>query len=117
MADIGLNIGDLMAVLQKISTTDAAPGLIVAGNIDYRKQPKVKNPDGSISTVRSMSFERNGKEILVPTVHPDGYIMTPKQAISHYDKTGRHMGIFSNPQTATGYASTIHDNYARGLYD
>jgi len=117
MADIGLNIGDLMAVLQKISAPDAVPGLVVGGNIDYRKQPKVKNPDGSISTVRSMSFERNGKEILIPTVHPDGYIMTPKQAILHYDKTGQHMGIFSTPQTATEYASKIHDNYARGVYD
>ena len=54
------------------------------GNINLANRPAVQNPDGSVSTVRSMSFNEDGKEVLVPTVSQDGRTLTPQQAIDTY---------------------------------
>lgn len=85
------------------------PGLLSAGNIDLSKRPVVKNPDGTISTVRSMSFNEDGREILVPTVSPDGRILSDDEAIDLYHKTGQNLGMFDNPDNATSYAQTLHN--------
>lgn len=42
------------------------PGMLEAGNLDLSRRPEVKNKDGSISTVRSMSVGIDGKNILFP---------------------------------------------------
>jgi len=92
----------------------SAPGLIAGGNIDLNTRPVVNNPDGSISTVRSISFEdENGREILVPTVSDDGRILTNQQAIDQYYDTGRHLGIFTSPEAATDYALRLHQQQER----
>lgn len=88
---------------------DPAPkGLVLPGNIDLTKRPVVKNDDGTISTVRSMSFEENGKEILVPTVSPDGRLLSQADAIDLYHQTGQHLGVFDNASDATSYAQKLH---------
>ena len=43
-------------------------GLLTPGNIDVHNLPIVKNPDGSISTVLTKSFNIDGKEVLLPTI-------------------------------------------------
>jgi len=79
------------------------------GNIDLNKRPIVKNPDGSISTVRSLSFQDDsGKEILIPAVHPEGFIMSDKEAINYYYETGEYLGKFDTPDEATKYADQLH---------
>lgn len=83
-------------------------GLVTKGNIDLSKRPEVRNQDGSVSTVRSMSFEADGKEVLVPTVSPDGRIMSNAEAMAEYRKTGKHLGIFDNPDDADAYAQALH---------
>lgn len=84
-------------------------GQVEAGNIDLTKRPKVKNEDGSISTVRSSSFNIDGKEVLIPTVAEDGSrILSNEEALEQYKRTGKHLGKFATPEDATKYAEELH---------
>jgi hypothetical protein len=85
-----------------------AAGQLEAGNIDLAKRPVVKNPDGSISTVRSASFNMDGAEVLIPTVSDDGRVVSDQEAIQLYRKTGKHLGKFATPDAATKYAESLH---------
>jgi 2'-5' RNA ligase len=92
-----------------------------AGNIDLYAQPKVGNADGSVSTVDSRSYNIDGKEVLLPTVTPDGRHFVGPNAdnltIAEYRKTGRHLGKFETPAAADAYAQQLHEDYAAGKYD
>lgn len=78
------------------------------GNIDLTNRPIVKNDDGSISTVRSMSFQdEEGKEILVPTV-VNGKIVSDSEAINNYYRTGEYLGKFDSVEEANEYAKELH---------
>jgi len=84
-------------------------GLIETGNINVLARPQVKLPDGKVATVHSMSFGRDGQEILVPMISPDGKLMSQDEAIALYDKTGQHLGKFETPVAATEYAEKLHN--------
>jgi len=88
------------------------PGLIERGNIDLFSRPIVKNPDGTISTVRSTSFNVDGQEVLVPTVTDDGKIISDEEALMKYFETGKHLGKFETPDQATQYAKKLHEQQA-----
>jgi len=79
------------------------------GNIDLNNRPIVKNEDGSISTVRSMSFydDKEHKEILIPTVIGNR-VVSDQEAIDHYYETGEHLGKFDSPEEADKYAEELH---------
>lgn len=89
-----------------------APGLRSLGNINLFNRPTVKNPDGSISTVRSMSIGTDQGEVLIPMVSDDGRMMTEDEAIAQYRNTGRNLGIFDTPDNATAYAESLHNDQA-----
>lgn len=94
--------------------TPAPKGLLAAGTVDLSKRPRVKNADGSISTVRSISINQDGKEILIPTVVGDR-VLSNEEAIKEFRRTGQHLGVFDSPVNATAYAQQVHQDQAAAL--
>lgn len=87
---------------------DSTHELVERGNINLRRHGHVRNPNGSISTIRTMSFGTDRGEVLVPTVI-GGRRLTPQQAIRRYYLTGEHYGIFRSVAAANQQAQILHN--------
>ena len=95
-----------------------ADGMVKKGNLDPTKPIAiVKNEDGSTSTVRTRSFNFGNGEVLIPTVHPDGYVMSDEEAVKYYKKTGKSFGTFDSPEAATMYAEKLHEYQSKYAVD
>lgn len=90
--------------------TDAQP--IEAGNINLYTRPQVRNRDGSVSTVHSMSYNDGNGEVLIPTISDLGRHMAARTAIDYWRKRGAHLGRFSTPAEADAYAQALHEQQA-----
>ena len=91
-------------------------GEITKGNIDLNNRPVVKNRDGSISTERSITITEGNTAVVIPTVikkpNGSGVIVGDQQAIRHYQRSGQHLGKFSNIRDADTYAQNLHNQQA-----
>jgi hypothetical protein len=94
---------------------EAPAGQIAPGNIDLSNRPRVANPDGSISTIRSMSIGVPGGEVVIPTIGPNGENWTPEQAIDNFKKTGQNLGLFKDIKSANAFAQQLHEQQARQI--
>lgn len=88
------------------------PGMTQPGNIDLRHRELAFNPDGSVSTVRSITIGTDKGQVLIPTV-VNGKVVSDPAAIQHYQATGKHLGIFANNDAAENYAQRLHLQQAR----
>lgn len=89
-------------------------GMLIPGTIDIHSRPVVHNADGTISTVRSISVgDDQGREVLIPTVSPDGRVLSNADATRLYQMSGQHLGIFDSPDSATAYAQSLHQDQAQ----
>lgn len=94
--------------------------LVEPGNIDLSKRKPVSLPNGSYATIRSISIpvaDQNpkGDQVVIPTVHPSGRLMTDQEAIVEYIHTGNHLGIAKNIPDAIKYAKWLHEQEAKRI--
>jgi N12 class adenine-specific DNA methylase len=82
------------------------------GNIDLDNRPVVKNGDGSISTVRSISIGTDEGVYLIPTV-VRGKVVSNEAAVRYFRQTGEHLGLFTSEADAKVYADHLHEDQAR----
>lgn len=91
------------------------------GNIDLSKRKPVELADGSQATIRSISVNIEGLEILIPTIGPNGEDWDPDTdkgldaAIEHYFQTGQHLGKFKTVDEAVAYGDWLHDREAERI--
>ncbi len=91
-----------------IQGTLPGSGLVAPGNIDLNNRPKIYNPDGTISTELSFSFNDGQNEVLIPSI-VNGRVLSQEQAIQHYFNTGDHLGKFDSIEAANAAAEQTHN--------
>lgn len=88
-------------------------GQMGRGNIDLYNRPQYRQPDGSLSTVNSISIGTDEGEVLIPTIGRDAkgnpVQWTDDEAIENYFRTGQYLGKFKTPEEADRYAEALHN--------
>jgi len=101
--------------------------LITPGNIDLQKRPKVRNPDGSYSTVFTHTFPLDENNPNSPWVNAPGvikdkngkYFKVPdgrkgEQMVREaYYNTKEHLGIHKTLKDAEAAAIRLHEDQAK----
>lgn len=91
------------------SPVSVTPGAGQDVQLDWNKPiALVKNNDGSTSSVRTISIDVNGKEVLIPTVSKDGRIMSNEEATQHYYNTGENFGKYDTIEEANKAGEALH---------
>lgn len=111
--DIGYVSPKLKSMLEnaKLKASHAmAPGILEVGNVNLIDRPEIPTPDKGRQTVFTMTAGiDDGKTALLPTVI-EGKQYTPKEAFEHFKKTGEHMGIFENEESANAFDKQLHED-------
>lgn len=97
---------------QRDTMRDLYSGATEPGNIDLWHRPNVKNADGTSSSVRSLGVNIDGREVLIPTVSPDGRILSDDDAIALYKRTGQHLGVYPSVDASNDAGRRIHEQQA-----
>lgn len=78
-----------------------------------------KNPDGSVSTVKTATSEVDGSYMNYPTIQksPSGnwVELPPAVALSNVLKSGQHLGVYDDEQEALDAAEQLHQSEAARL--
>ena len=74
------------------------PGMVEPGNLDPFHRRTLDNKNGTFSTTLSFSIGGDKGETLIPQV-VKGQLLTKREAIAHYMKTGQHR-VFSTHRKA-----------------
>jgi len=114
-SDVAPRIEPVTTESRASSDGSAAYGAVEPGNIDLTNRPRVQNEDGSVSTVRSIGVNIDGKEYLLPTVSEDGRILSDDEAVAEFKRSGRHLGVYASPDASNRAAEAIHSDQARAL--
>lgn len=107
-----LRNGNTTAPVKNRADGGRVTGMIEPGNIDLNNRPVVHNADGSISTVRSIGANIDGRETLLPTVYGQS-VLSDDDAIRLYRMSGKHLGQFDTPENSDAYAQSLHEDQAR----
>lgn len=95
---------------------DRAPqGELEPGNIDLTQRPVMRNEDGSISTIKSIPINEDGREVLIPVIDETGKEMTEAEAIERYLGTGEHLGRFDSRDNATKWAKHLSERQGKAF--
>lgn len=89
------------------------PGSYQPGNIDIHDRPQVKNADGSVSTVKTISYGTDQGDVLIPTVSDEGKEMSNDEAIAYWRQKGQNLGVFKSAADADLYAQALHEQQYR----
>ncbi len=92
---------------QRLKDPKNFPAMISPPNIPLRDRPVVKNPDGTSSTVSTITIESDGKGVLLPTII-GGKRVTADEAVDHWRKTGESLGVFKTEADANEYDKRLH---------
>ena len=100
-----------------LASIDREIGQYGEGNIDLYNRPIYKNDDGTISTVDSVTYEVDGKYVVLPTIVRDESgkakrLESDDEIFAHYVKTGEYLGEFNTLEEANGYAQKVHSAQA-----
>lgn len=96
-------LGDLMKPMPA-----HVPGMVVPPTMDPAMNHNAINPNGDVSTIRTIGINVDGLETVIPTITPDGQFLTNAEAIEQFRRTGRHLGMFRTRQQADEYGQQLH---------
>jgi len=85
------------------------------GNIDLNSRPAVQNPDGSYSTVDSITIEEDGTYVNIPTVvwlDGEWQHVDENTAKEYYKQTGQYLGRYSTLDEAVSKAKQLSQDQA-----
>jgi len=92
-------------------TPEYENGELAPGNINLANRTRFDAGNGQQKTILGTSYNIDGVETLIPTVHPEtGEDMGEEEAKDYYRKTGEHLGMYDSPDAATAASRSMSEN-------